>query len=82
LPCAKVIDDVTLDAPKAFQLFAIMIKGVLLDNERKSRLTSKSMHSRNLLSLCRQEDKCIQAVRVVSSPLVQTFTKARIQAPR
>ncbi|KAF5355138.1 hypothetical protein D9756_005480 [Leucocoprinus leucothites] len=50
-PCAESIDDIAIDAPKAFQLFAVMIKGAELDEERRSRLASKSMDSDKLLGL-------------------------------
>ncbi|KAH9855961.1 hypothetical protein C2E23DRAFT_901267 [Lenzites betulinus] len=52
-PTAEIIDDVAIDAPKAFNLFAIMLKGAHLheDEERGARLASKSMDSDKLLSL-------------------------------
>jgi translation initiation factor 4G len=50
-PCAEIIDDIAIDAPKAFQLFAIMIRGAGLDEERRSRLASKSMDTDKLLDL-------------------------------
>ncbi|KXN87473.1 Eukaryotic translation initiation factor 4 gamma [Leucoagaricus sp. SymC.cos] len=51
VPCAEIIDDVAIDAPKAFQLFAIMVKGAELDEERRSRLASKSMDDKLLALL-------------------------------
>lgn len=51
LPIAEAIDDIAIDAPKAFQLFVIMVKGAALDAERQSRLAAKSMDSDNLLAL-------------------------------
>ncbi|KAJ3551381.1 hypothetical protein NP233_g13091 [Leucocoprinus birnbaumii] len=50
-PCAEIIDDIAIDAPKAFQLFAVMVKGAALDDERRSKLASKSMDSDKLLAL-------------------------------
>lgn len=50
-PIAEIIDDIAIDAPKAFQLFALMMKGAKLDEERRSRLASKSMDSDKLLAL-------------------------------
>jgi translation initiation factor 4G len=50
-PVAELIDDIAIDAPKAFQLFAMMIKGAGLDEARLSNLASKSMDSDKLLDL-------------------------------
>ena len=52
-PTAEVIDDIVIDAPKAMDLFAIMIKGshLHLDEERRTRLASKSMDSDKLVAL-------------------------------
>ncbi|KAI0653525.1 hypothetical protein C8Q70DRAFT_1110231 [Cubamyces menziesii] len=52
-PTAEIIDDIAIDAPKALNLFAIMMKGAHLheDEERRARLTSKSMDSEKLVSL-------------------------------
>ncbi|KAF8161297.1 hypothetical protein B0H34DRAFT_796105 [Crassisporium funariophilum] len=50
-PIAEIIDDIAIDAPKAFQLFAVMIKGSNLDEERRSKLALKSMDSDKLLAL-------------------------------
>ncbi|KAF9450127.1 ARM repeat-containing protein [Macrolepiota fuliginosa MF-IS2] len=50
-PVAEVIDDITIDVPKAFRLFAIMIKGAMFDGERRLRLASRSMDSDKLLGL-------------------------------
>jgi translation initiation factor 4G len=51
LPCAEMIDDIAIDAPKAFELFVTMIKGASLDEERQSRLASKSMDSEKILAM-------------------------------
>ena len=51
MPVAEIIDDIAIDAPKAFQLFAIMVKGAKLDEERRKNLASKSMDSDKLLGL-------------------------------
>ncbi|KAL1938534.1 hypothetical protein VTO73DRAFT_11557 [Trametes versicolor] len=52
-PVAETIDDIAIDAPKALNLFAIMMKGAHLheDEERCARLTGKSMDSDKLVSL-------------------------------
>jgi len=50
-PVAEIIDDIAIDAPKAFALFATMVKGVGFDEDRRSRLASKSMDSDKLLAL-------------------------------
>ena len=50
-PIAEIIDDIAIDAPKAFQLFAMMIKGADFDEERRSRVASKSIDSDKLLAL-------------------------------
>jgi translation initiation factor 4G len=51
LPISEIIDDIAIDAPKAFSLFAIIVKGAGLDEERRTRLASKSMDSDKLLAL-------------------------------
>jgi len=51
MPIAELIDDIVVDAPKAFQLFAIMVKGAELDEAKRSNIASKSMDSDKLLSL-------------------------------
>ena len=51
LPCAEIIGDIAIDAPKAFQLFAMMIKGAEFDEERRSRLVASSTDSDKLLGL-------------------------------
>ncbi|EJD08038.1 uncharacterized protein FOMMEDRAFT_101459 [Fomitiporia mediterranea MF3/22] len=50
---AEVLDDIAIDAPKAFSLMAIMMKGAKLDvdEERRTRIASKSMDSEKLLGL-------------------------------
>lgn len=50
-PVAEAIDDIAIDAPKAVQLFAMMIKGAGLDEARLSNLVSKSEDSDKLLDL-------------------------------
>ncbi|KZT05331.1 uncharacterized protein LAESUDRAFT_813465 [Laetiporus sulphureus 93-53] len=52
-PAAEILDDIAIDAPKAFNLMAIMMKGAGLDKdeERRTRLASKSMDSDKLLGL-------------------------------
>ena len=51
MPTAEVIDDVAIDAPKAYSLMAIMMKGAQLDEERRTRLASKLEDSDKLTSL-------------------------------
>ncbi|OSX61566.1 hypothetical protein POSPLADRAFT_1170204 [Postia placenta MAD-698-R-SB12] len=53
MPTAEILDDIAIDAPKAFDLMAIMMKGAGLDKdeERRARLASKSMDSDKLLAL-------------------------------
>ena len=51
LPISESIDDIAIDAPKAFPLFAIMVKGAGLDEERRTRLASNSVDSDKLLAL-------------------------------
>ncbi|KAF8891812.1 hypothetical protein BD779DRAFT_1670764 [Infundibulicybe gibba] len=50
-PTAEIIDDIAIDAPKAFELFAQMVKAAGLDEERRTRLASKSLDSDRLLPL-------------------------------
>ena len=50
-PIAEVIDDIAIDAPKAFQLFAMMINGAGLDEARRTNLAAKSIDSNKLLAL-------------------------------
>ncbi|XP_006461275.1 hypothetical protein AGABI2DRAFT_221937 [Agaricus bisporus var. bisporus H97] len=50
-PVAEIIVDLAIDAPKAFDLFAIIVKGASLDEDRRSRLASKSEDSEKLLLL-------------------------------
>jgi translation initiation factor 4G len=49
-PISEAIDDIAIDAPKAFILFAIMVKGAGFDEERQTRLASKSAALLALLS--------------------------------
>ena len=51
LPIAEIIDDVAIDAPKAFTYFAMVVKSAGLDEERKARLASKSLDEQKLLDL-------------------------------
>ncbi|KAH9919362.1 armadillo-type protein [Fomitopsis serialis] len=50
-PTADILDDIVVDAPKALDLMANMMKGAQLDEERRTRLASKSMDSDKLISL-------------------------------
>ena len=50
-PVTEIIDDIAIDAPKAFHLLAMMIKGASLNQERLSNLASKSSDSDKFLAL-------------------------------
>ena len=50
-PVAEIIDDIAIDAPKAFQLLAMMVKGASLDQERLTKLASKSLDTEKFLAL-------------------------------
>ncbi|KAH9912513.1 armadillo-type protein [Fomitopsis serialis] len=51
VPTAEILDDLVIDAPKALDLMANMIKGAQLDEERRTRIASKSMDSDKLIRL-------------------------------
>jgi translation initiation factor 4G len=53
LPVAELLDDIAIDAPKAFPIMATMMKGAGLDKdkERRTRIAQKSMDSHKLLEL-------------------------------
>ncbi|OSX57999.1 hypothetical protein POSPLADRAFT_1049731 [Postia placenta MAD-698-R-SB12] len=53
MPTAEILDDIAIDAPKAFDLMAIMMKGAGLDKdeERRARLASSSIDNDKLLVL-------------------------------
>jgi len=53
LPVAELLDDIAIDAPKAFQIMAIMMKGAGLDKdeERRTKIAQKSMDSDKLVEL-------------------------------
>ncbi|KAI1794262.1 hypothetical protein LXA43DRAFT_996366 [Ganoderma leucocontextum] len=50
---AEIIDDLAIDAPKALDLFVVMIKGAHLheDEKRRTQLASNSMESDKLVAL-------------------------------
>lgn len=52
-PIAELLDDIAIDAPKAFHIMAIMMKGAGLDKdeERRTRIAQKSMDSDKLVEL-------------------------------
>ena len=50
-PVAEIIDDIAIDAPKAFQLLAMMVKGASLNQEQLTNLASKSLDSEKFLAL-------------------------------
>ena len=51
MPIAEQLDDIKYDSPKAFQLMSMMLKSVNFDNERRTRIASKSMDSDKLLAM-------------------------------
>jgi translation initiation factor 4G len=51
LPTAGLLDDIAIDAPKAFDLMAIMMNGANLDDERRRRIAAKSVDSEKLVAL-------------------------------
>lgn len=53
LPVAESLDDVAIDAPKAFQIMAAMMKGAGLDKdeEQRTRIAEKSIDSDKLIKL-------------------------------
>ena len=48
---AEILDDIVIDAPKALDLFVVMLKGAHIheDEERRTRLASKSAESQDKL---------------------------------
>jgi len=55
VPIAEMLDDIVIDAPKAFDLMAIMVNGAGLDEERRVCIASKSVdNSERLLALLSQ----------------------------
>ena len=50
-PVTEIIDDISIDAPNAFQLLVVMVKGASLNQERLTNLASKSLDSDKFLSL-------------------------------
>jgi translation initiation factor 4G len=48
---AEILDDVAIDAPKAFDLMAIMVRGAKLDSERRERIARKLLNPPKLLDL-------------------------------
>ncbi|KAI0090705.1 hypothetical protein BDY19DRAFT_729528 [Irpex rosettiformis] len=53
LPTAELIDDIAIDAPKAFTFFAKLLKSAGLDKdaERREHIATKSLDSEKLLNL-------------------------------
>jgi translation initiation factor 4G len=53
LPIAELLDDIVIDAPKAFNLMALMLKGAGLadDEERCGRIAEKSIDADKLIAL-------------------------------
>ncbi|KAH8110343.1 armadillo-type protein [Phellopilus nigrolimitatus] len=51
IPAAELLDDIAIDAAKAFDLMVIMMKGAKLNEERRMPIASKSMDDDKPLSL-------------------------------
>jgi len=51
IPTAEVLEVVEIDAPKAFDLMAIMLKKADLDEERRARIAGKLEDGQKLLGL-------------------------------
>jgi len=53
LPTAKVLDNIAIDTPKAFDFMTIMLKGAGLDkdDEQKALIAAKSSDSNKLVAL-------------------------------
>jgi translation initiation factor 4G len=53
LPIAEMLDDIAIDAPKAFNLMALMLRGSGLaeDEERRGKIAEKSIDAEKLLAL-------------------------------
>ncbi|KAG6824193.1 hypothetical protein H0H92_007679 [Tricholoma furcatifolium] len=51
MPIAEIIDDIAIDAPKAFDFFAMVVKSAALSDESKARLAAKSIDEEKLLAL-------------------------------
>ncbi|KAG5639986.1 hypothetical protein DXG03_001935 [Asterophora parasitica] len=48
---AEIIDDIAIDVPRALSYFAVVVKSVSLDDDRRTRLASKALDSEELLAL-------------------------------
>jgi translation initiation factor 4G len=50
---AEMLDDINIDAPKAFDLMAIMLKGsgITADKARRARIADNSMNADKLVAL-------------------------------
>ena len=51
LRTAEILDDIAIDAPKAFNLMALMVNGANLDKERQTRIAEKLFDSEKLVAL-------------------------------
>lgn len=51
LPIAELLDDIAIDAPKAFDLMAVMMKGARLSEDARGQIAGKSIDSDKLLTL-------------------------------
>ncbi|KAG6905644.1 hypothetical protein DXG01_001452 [Tephrocybe rancida] len=51
MPIAETIEDITIDVPKAFTSFAIIVESAGLNEERKARLAAKSFNNIKFLEL-------------------------------
>ncbi|KAG5640367.1 hypothetical protein DXG03_008892, partial [Asterophora parasitica] len=48
---AEIIDDIAVGVPRALKYFAMVVKSVSLDDDRRTRLASKALDSEELLAL-------------------------------
>lgn len=53
LPVAELMEEIVIDAPKAFEYLAVMVKGAQLDQDvaQRDRIAEKSGHKEKLISL-------------------------------
>ncbi|KZP09261.1 hypothetical protein FIBSPDRAFT_938560 [Athelia psychrophila] len=51
MPIAELLDDIAIDAPKAFDLMAVMVKGASFSEDARGRIAAISVDSEKLLAL-------------------------------
>ncbi|KZP29680.1 ARM repeat-containing protein [Athelia psychrophila] len=85
MPTAELLDDIVIDAPKAFDLMVIMMKGASLSEDARDRIAAKSVDSDKLLALTAGSQRARMVVVAPHVPLPRraTFpTLARSTRPR